>query len=238
MLISEIKQIDERGINLLKRDDAKDVINKIIEPPLRKACSIFMQKGIRTLMSSANQNNVLKQGEKPVEKEDLYKDKFITDPSPMFDEAGKGYAWIMLDFNSLSDENKDWLFALEEKTDANNVRIGERGIWFVQPCEITNFEYCLKTGQYNYEFLKEALTTEEISKISPNVQLDKRLAEFYKRHIVLAYNWAMYSLQSVFLRMPVNEQTTVEEVEEYFAKFAEGFRDQIKECKREEPEER
>ncbi|MGN1269579.1 MAG: hypothetical protein ACI4UU_01750 [Clostridia bacterium] len=236
MLISEIKPIDEKGINLLKRDDAKDVINKIIEPPLRKACSIFMKKGIRTLMSSANKNNVLKQGEKPVEKEDLFENRIITDPAPMFDEVGKGYAWIMIDFNSLSDENKDWLFSLEERTDENNVRIGEKGIWFVQPCEIGNIRYCLQTGQYDYEFLRSALSEEEISKIPKNVQFDKRLAEFYNRHVVLAYNWAMYSLQSVVLRMPVNEQTTLEQVEEYFATFAEGFRDQIKENKKEEPE--
>ena len=234
MLISEIKPIDEKGINLLKRDDAKDVINKIIEPPLRKACSIFMKKGIKTLMSSANKNNVLKQGEKPVEKEDLFENRIITDPTPMFDEVGRGYAWIMIDFNSLSDENKDWLFSLEERTDENNVKIGEKGIWFVQPCEIDSVKYGLQTGQYDYKTLQEASFSEK--EIPKNVQFDKRLAEFYNRHVVLAYNWAMYSLQSVVLRMPVNEQTTLEQVEEYFATFAEGFRDQIKETKKEEPE--
>lgn len=32
----------------------------------------------------------------------------------------------------------------------------------------------------------------------------------------------------VALRMPVNEQSTVEEVEEYFASFAEAFKEQVR----------
>ena len=35
-------------------------------------------------------------------------------------------------------------------------------------------------------------------------------------------------METVFLRMPINEQTTVEEVEEHFARFAEIFKAQIK----------
>ena len=149
----------------------------------------------------------------------------------MFDEAGKGYAWIMLDFNSLSDENKDWLFKLEERKDKNNVRIGEKGVWFVQPCEIQNLEYGLKVGKYDYNSLQQEVPENKIPK---NVRYDKRLAEFYKRHIVLAYNWAMYSLQTVILRMPVNEQTTVEEVEQYFTQLAESFKEQVKQKEQEE----
>lgn len=227
MLISEIKPIDKMGTNLLERTDAEEVISEIIELPLRKACLAFRKKGIKTLMSSANKNNVLHQGEEPIEKENLYKTKdgdTIISPV-MFDEAGKGYAWIMIDFNSLSDENKDWLFKLEERRDKNNAKIGEKGVWFVQPCEIQNLEYGLKVGKYDYEFLKQTVSKTDIPQ---NVRFDKRLAEFHKRHIVLAYNWAMYSLQTVILRMPVNEQTTVEEVEQYFIQLAESFKEQVK----------
>lgn len=233
MLISEISPIDKMGTNLLERIDAEDAIEEIIELPLRKACVAFRKKGIKTLMSSANKNNVLHQGEEPKEKENLYKTKdgdTIISPV-MFDEAGKGYAWIMLDFNSLSDENKDWLFKLEERKDKNNVRIGEKGVWFVQPCEIQNLEYGLKVGKYDYESLKQEVPENKMPK---NVRYDKRLAEFYKRHIVLAYNWAMYSLQTVILRMPVNEQTTVEEVEQYFTQLAESFKEQVKQKEQEE----
>ena len=33
-------------------------------------------------------------------------------------------------------------------------------------------------------------------------------------------------MQTVILRMPINEQTTVEEVEEYFVQFAKTFKSQ------------
>ena len=154
-------------------------------------------------MSSANKNNIVKKGEKPTEKEDVYgSGQQYLKLRPTYEDAGKGYAWIMLDFDSLSDENKDWLFSLEEKKGKNNEPLGEKAVWFVHPCEINNLEYKKK------------------------IEVDERLAEFEKRHIVLAYHWSMYPLQTVFLRKPINENTTVEEVEEYFSKLAESFKTQ------------
>jgi len=57
--------------------------------------------------------------------------------------------------------------------------------------------------------------------------VDEKLIEFEKRHIVLLYPWIDSSTEAVFLRMPINEQTTVEEVEQYFVNFAECFKNQI-----------
>ena len=68
MLINQIEPINEAAINLLE-DDTTNIIDKIIELPLRKACKIFKEKGIETVMSSANKNNVLKSGEKTIEKD-------------------------------------------------------------------------------------------------------------------------------------------------------------------------
>lgn len=70
MLITDIEPIDKWGKNLLKEEDstAEEIIDTIIEKPLRAACRIFREKGIRTVMSSANKNNVLKEGEHPIEK--------------------------------------------------------------------------------------------------------------------------------------------------------------------------
>ena len=219
MLISEIKPIDKVGINLLKRGNAETVIDQIIELPLRKACKIFAEKEIQTVMSSANKDNILPTGTAPTEKEDVYgnhQELQITRPS--FKDAGRGYAWIMLDCDSLSDENKDYLFALEEKKN------GEKAIWFVHPYEMGNIEFDLKIGKYDDEFLKQIMPVEEIPK---GIEVDSRLVEFEKRHIVLGYGEA-YPLQSVFLRMPVNGQTTVEQVENYFVNFAKTFKSQIK----------
>jgi len=199
MLIKDIKPIDKWGRNLLKEKDydAEKMIKEMIELPLQKACRIFRKKGIQTVMSSANGNNVLKAGEKTIEKEDVYgENELFWEERPTYEEAGRGYAWIMLDFNSLSDENKEWLFSLEGKKGKNGEKIGEKGIWFVHPCELRN--------------------------VDPN-------SEFEKRHIVLAYHWAMYPMHTVILRMPINEETTVEEVEEYFSTLAKGFRSQVRE---------
>lgn len=186
MLISEIEPIDSVGIDLLKREDVETVIDEIIELPLRRACKIFMKKGIETVMSSANKNNVLTPGETPTEKEDVYgNNQQWIDPRPSFEDAGKGYAWIMINFDSLSDENKEWLFDLEKRRGQNGEKIGEKAIWFVHPYEMGNLEFDLRVGKYDYEFLKQIMPEQDIPK---NIQVDPKLVEFEKRHIVLGYN--------------------------------------------------
>jgi len=238
MLIKEIIPIERMGISLLKDNDndAELLIEQLIEVPLRNACEIFRKKGIETLMSSANKNNIIPEGEKPTEKEDVYGNgQQYSNLRPTYEAAGKGYAWIMLSFDSLSDENKDWLFSLEERKDKNGEKIGEKGVWFTHPFEIGSLEYQIQVGHYDYEFLRTVLSEKEIPK---GIEFDKRLAEFEKRHIVLAYHWGLYPENTVFLRMPINEQTTVEEVDEYFSKLAESFKSQHREYETEKSDER
>lgn len=224
MLINEVEPINEAAINLLQ-DNANDIIDERIELPLRKACKIFKQKGIETVMSSANKNNVLKPGEQAIEKEDVYGSVEKLFENHFFLEAGKGYAWIMLNFNTLSDENKDLLFELETRKGKNGEKIGEKLIWFVHPTEMTgNIEFSLRSGKYDSDYLRLCLPEKEIPK---NIVVDNKLIEFEKRHIVLLYPWTDSSTEAVFLRMPINEQTTIEEVEQYFVDFAECFKNQI-----------
>lgn len=222
MLIKEIEPINKAGVNLLQQDDIPNIIDEIIELPLRKACKIFKQKGIETVMSSANKNNVLPIGEKPTEREDVYGKQWLY-PSPTFEDAGKGYSWIMINFDSLSDLNKDLLFSIEEKNGNNGEKIGEKIIWFVHPFTMGNLDYKIRTGQYSYEFLKICLSDDEIPQ---DIEIDERLSKFEKKHVVLSYN-DRYPTNTVVIRMPINEKTTVEEVEEYFANFAKSFNDQI-----------
>lgn len=217
MLLKDIEPIGNPNVNLLD-NDANDIIDEIIELPLRKACKIFREKGIETVMSSANKNNLLKDGEKPIEKEDIYGSIEKLFEGHLFIEAGKGYAWIMINFDTLSDENKDLLFDLENS-------LGEKFIWFVHPFEMTDkIEYALWIGKYDYDFLRQFLSDEEIPK---DVKIDEKLIEFEKRHIVLLYPWDNSFTEAVFLRMPINEKNTVEEVEEYFSTLAIQFKSQI-----------
>lgn len=219
MYIRDIEPIGDASVNLL--EDSSDIIDKIIELPLREACRIFKEKGIQTVMSSANKTNLVLKGEKVIEKEDLGNNPLETH---LFLEAGKGYAWIMLNFNSLSKENKDLLFELEERKNDNGDAVGEKLIWFVHPFEMQgNIEYGLRTGRFNYDYLKMCLPEEDIPL---GIEVDDSLIEFEKRHITLLYPWTDSSSEAVFLRMPINNKTTVEEVNEYFVEFAKCFHSQ------------
>ena len=202
MLIKEIEPNDYRGINLLNIDKPESLMERIIEPPLLNACKIFKNKGVETVMSSANKTNILKPGEKAKEKEDVYgngQQWFLNHPT--YEDAGRGYAWIMLNFQTLSEANRDWLFSLEERKDENGEPIGEKAVWFVEP---NNF------GIFN---TKKGVDS----------------SKFNEKKIILGYNDGLYPKQTVILRMPISENTTVKEVDEYFSTLAESFISQIPE---------
>lgn len=203
MLISEVKPIDNRGINFFNMDNGDKYIEKIVELPLVNACKIFKRKSIETVMSSANKNNLLKPGENRFEKEDLLKKQSAKD-RPSYEMAGRGYAWIMLNFDTLSEENKRWLFSLEERMNESGENVGQKAIWFAHP----------------YNLPKHLQKSEE----------------FEKRCILLTYHDGFYPKSSVFLRMPIDKETTAEEVDEYFSKLAESFKDQTRKKKKEDTE--
>ena len=187
MLISEIKPIGKVGKNLLKDENSDTVIDKIIELPLRKACKIFKNKKIETNMSSSNKNNLLKDGEKRIEKEDLKLDDKFHYFGPDFRSAGKGYAWIMINYDTLSNENKEKIFELQNK-------LTEKVIWLVYSMYYIKFH--AKEDEYN--------------------NYKKR---FDEKSFRLIYN-KKYPRRAVFIRMPIDKNTTVEQVEKYFCKIA------------------
>lgn len=231
MLVKDVEPIGNVGENLLNISNYDEIIDKIIEKPLRNSIKIFRQKGIKTIMSSCNKNNILKFGERRKEKEDI-KGKEIFFNSPTFEDAGKGYAWIMLDYESLADENKDMLFKLEERKNELGENIGEKGVWFVQPCVMGNLFYQLRCGKINYEEIKDFLEEDEKDSFK-DIKLDKRLKKFEEKSIILKYN-NRYPALTVIIRMPIDENTTLEEVDKYFCKFAESFKEQNQEIEKDE----
>ena len=50
--------------------------------------------------------------------------------------------------------------------------------------------------------------------------------------MLISYHDGLYPKSAVFLRMPLTEETTVEEVDSYFTKLAESFKEQKMEKKR------
>ena len=227
MYIRDIEPIRDIGVELLEKENAEEIIEKIIEEPLKKPIKVLYKKGIRTVMSSANKNNLVPEGEKPKKKKDVSGNgQFLFLDGPTFEDAGVGYAWIMIDFDTLSDENKEMLLRLEERKDENGNKVGEEAIWFVHPTIMGNVDYKMKTGSLDIgivEQLNGSLTCgEQPVKIVP---VDQNYVDFEDKSIILKYN-NRYPANTVILRMPINAQTTAKEVEEYFSRIAELLKTQ------------
>ena len=200
MLISEIKPINKFGKKLLEDKDANEIIRTIIEKPLQNACIKFKDKNIETSMSSSNRKNVLKKNKARVNKVDIIK-KLNNHKSPTFLQAGKGYAWIMLNYLTLSDENKKILFDMEKE-------LGEDSVWFVRSNYIDTLNAIRKPFR--------------LKPIIKKYDDDNYNEQFINKQITLMYNHK-YPLRSVFLRMPIDENTRDTDVEEYFNQITNRF---------------
>lgn len=192
MLVSEVKPIGKFGKNMLKENNPDELIKKIIEKPLQSSCIKCKEKNIETVMSSANKNNIMKNDEEIITKEKLVQ-KLKKNKLLSFDYIGKGYAWIMINYNTLSDENREILFSLEKE-------IGEDTILFVKE----NF-----TDTMNY--LRRKFKIKE----KPQTFNDTYANEFKNRQLKLVYK-NVYPTRNVFIRMPINNNTKSEDVELYF----------------------
>ena len=202
MLVKDIKPIGKVGKNLLENKDADTIIETIIEKPLQKACKQFKNKNIETAMSSANKNNVLKKNKERINKADVI-EKRKTSKWQTFLRAGKGYAWIMLNYNTLSDENRKVLFDMEEN-------LGEDSVWFVQS---------------NYtEFMNSIRKAFRLKPLEENYT-DKYAKKFEEKQVILMYN-QNYPRRSAFIRMPIDEKTKIEDVENYFDEITSKFNPQ------------
>ena len=97
MKVKDVKR-DKSNFKII---DMESDISELIETPVRKPVKQLYRKNIITVMSSANEINVSWQDENG---EDMYLTN--SDFDSVIFSFGNGYAYIMLDYDSLSDENK------------------------------------------------------------------------------------------------------------------------------------
>ena len=192
ILVADIKPIGKIGKNLLKSKNSDELIETIIEKPLQQACKKCKEKNIETVMSSANKKNIVS---KWFDFSDILEKSKYTN-FQTFSELGKGYCWIMLNYNTLSDENRKILFSLQSK-------LGQDTICFVK----SNYVEVINP-------IRKFFKLKKIVEI-----FDDKYAELFKqKQILLMYN-NKYPRRSVFIRMPIDSSTTIKEVELYFDKI-------------------
>lgn len=210
-----VKDIDIFPYNgQISLDDV--VMQKLcIEKPVRNACKYLTDNGINTIMSSANKYNVESKNN-PVEEDKLY----IGFEDPWV--IGNGYAWIMLDWNELSSINKKY-FMDEVKNNSDFVKLYE---YIDVPKDIA-MEY-----GYDHSKMIEGL----------NIEYQTGENDYDKNKVILFGNNSLNNyddnehsrFKTVVLRYPVDENTKVKEIEEYFMSLSEKIIKNNKENKAKE----
>lgn len=220
MKVIEVDRIDGDSVKINGIDD----LYKIIELPLLESCKIFFNLGVITVMSSCNKYNVLN-NDKPIRKNVTFNDNIYRDWS-----FSNGYAWILLDFTTMSLENQEYSVSL---CDENNFSLIEK---LSKNAKKTFLELCkLNHANPSNKELIELVTIPRIyGKVPPRLvenyekndnenprPNDPIYNEFYNRKRTLFIT--PYIERGVLLKYPLNYETTVEEVNDYFVQLANTF---------------
>ena len=205
----KIKDIRRDKSNYKKINDETD-IDEIIERPLREAVKDLFRKNIITIMSSANEINVQWLDE---DGNNMYQTREDFDATKY--SYGEGFAYIILDYDSLSDKNKKTIDNLynelnsqEEQqiytkpiTTEQSYKGNKRIIYAIH--QVENPEHAWQIDSENTLGLLTG-TGAEASDID------------FMRKSNFVYT-TPYTERSVIIRYPVNEETEEEKVEEFFS---------------------
>ena len=217
MLVKDIKPINFDG-----EIDISDVnsLSMCIELPVRDACSKLNQKGIKTLMSSANQNDVEKRYEKI--------NRYSNHPSEHYN-IGNGYAWIMIDWETLTPENKSILI---------NLKIGNTPIPLTEKeknnlihnCKLNNIDPNQSELIAFFEVVDERVLYENRHMIGqlPKDSEEDICFDKYRRGYTCVNSLCNhgFDFRTVVLRYPLDEETTVSDVIKYFSMIVNKLVDQ------------
>lgn len=221
-LISSIKPIIFDGdINL----DNVSTINECIEPPLKKACKLLNEKGIKTIMSSCNSEDVKNRNVKI----NFYRVGRGSNP-PFF--IGNGYAWIIIDWESLSDENKS--IFVDYNSGKKQIPLSERETEILEHnCSLDNPKIPINWQMVRFfEVIDENEFSINRSAFGKLEQKSESDIYFDLNRSGLLSNCSLNNVSSnyriIVLRYPIDELTTVGDVEKFFIKFIQQLLDQKK----------
>ena len=205
----KIKDIRRDKSNYKKINDETD-IDEIIERPLREAVKDLFRKNIITIMSSANEINVQWLDENG---NNMYQTREDFDAIKY--SYGEGFAYIILDYDSLSDKNKKIIDDLY-----NELNPQEEQQIYTKPI----------TAEQSYKGNKRIIyAIHQVENPGHAWQIDSENtlglltgtgAEVSDMDFMRKSNFVYttpYTERSVIIRYPVNEETEEGEVEEFFS---------------------
>lgn len=199
LMVKNIEPIVEGTIDFINSYDC-------IEEPVRDAVKILNDSGFNTIMSSANYRNVDTRFEK---KKDFYGSYTM----------GNGYAWILVNYATLSSINKDII---------NKMNSGEIPIeldknaqsCLASNCEVNGVQISQKEIVKFYRAIRNPFGQRR--KIKPSVLIPRCEEDkyFINNHNVIFHSVGLPNDgMMVALRYPLNEKTTVDDVRSYYAKL-------------------
>lgn len=188
-------------------------IERIVELPLVEAVKNLYSKNIQTLMSSCNEMNVSWIDEDGKNKWlDYYQ-------VPDLFTYGNGYAYIMINYDVLSDENKHVIQELFETLNDTQEGKVQNGTYEGNKKVVVGFNppllYSLFKGPSSFKGAKidEAAYYEEMAKTND---------EFFKEHADMVHTSTQKS-RIVLLRYPVDKNTKISDVTNFFNKICQKF---------------
>ena len=208
-LILDVEPIGFDG--QIKLDDMS--LYMCIERPVRETCKALSDKGIMTLMSSANTNDVKTR----YTKIDTY--RHLSGFGDGHFNIGNGYAWVMIDWASLSKENKQLFTQLNS---------GEIQIPLTET-EKASFEHNCKINQFPikqselvkffeivdyYKLMKGQITPNQL----PQSSSEDTYFDSVKNGYAVYNSLLNHSLdfRAVVIKCPIDETTKISDVNKYF----------------------
>jgi len=205
MKIKDIK----RDKSNYKEINVEADIDEIIESPLKRPIKELYRKHIITIMSSANEINVQWLDNSG---NNMYQSKLDFDATKF--SYGEGYAYIILDYDSLSDINKRTLDKLYDE-----LNLPEEKQAYEKPITAEQSYNGNKRIIYAIHQIENPVHTWEIDSERTYELLTKKMEDTSDIDFMQKSNFVYttpYTERSVIVRYPVNENTDEKEVEDYF----------------------